>query len=384
MRDKEIDLLIVSSPENVFYLTGAPTSFTASNRILFCVKRYSPVFCVVPSDGEPILILSASAFEVCQKYSWIKDLRLYETGTYVKRPKPLQTLGKEPDDVLVSATKGQFQSTHKRNPKVGIEFNDLGVRDYQFLIKAIDNVNIFDATPLLMESRMIKNDEEIRRFEKATDILCKVMHEIEDACTDKPRPTELDLDILLKSELLKEGAQSWQQTTIAAGKVGGPDICNQPVPNRRIKNGDVIRLDIGCVYEGYCADLSRTFAVETIPSYAKKAYEVIRMAYDLYLSELKPGTPASRINKLAVDYVRKNLDKNYQRGYVGHGVGVEVYDRPFLSENDHTPLEKGMTLSYEIPYHIFGRCGLNLEDSVLITDHGNRLISDYDRDIIVV
>lgn len=376
MRSVGLDLLIVSSPENVFYLTDVPSSFTAANRLLFCSRRNSPMMCILPREGEPTLILSAAALDIARKHTWIKDLRLYATGTYILRKEPLRLCGNTFSEALCSVVKEKAI----QGAKVGIERNDLNVSNYES-IKSV-SLNLVDGSEPIMQSRMIKNSEEVRRFKRANQILCKVFGKIESECKD--RPTESELDFVLKTELMKNGAESWQQTTIAAGRVSGPDIYNQPVPNRRIREGDVIRMDVGCVYKGYTADLSRTFAVRKAPERAVKAYKVLRDAFTLYLDDLVPGTKASSINSRVVDYVRKNLDKNYYRGNVGHGVGVELYDRPLLGPDDFTPLEKNMTLSYEVPYHIHGMGGLNIEDSVLITEKGKSVVSKFDRDLIIV
>jgi Xaa-Pro aminopeptidase len=379
MNDSDIDLLVVSAPENVFYISDVPTSFTSSNRLLFCSRRNGPLMCLVPVEGDPTLILSAAALDVTTRNSWIKDLRLYATGTYIWRKKSVDLTAKT---FIETLEKVVSEKLNKNSAKIGIEFNDLNVTNYEALKKTFSNHSFVEGTQTLLLSRMIKNQEEISRFRKANQILCKVMRKIENALKD--RPTEGELDILLKSQMLRDGAESWQQTTIAAGKVSGPDIYNQPVPRRRMKKGDLVRLDVGCVYRGYTADLSRTYAVKEVPPRAAKTYQVLKEAFLKYLDLFEPGTKSSDINIGVVNYVREHLDKEYYRGNVGHGVGVELYDKPILGADDSTPLEIGMTLSYEVPYHISGLGGLNLEDSVLITKRSKEVVSEYDRDIIVV
>jgi Xaa-Pro aminopeptidase len=380
MQTNNLDALVVSAPENVFYVSDVPTSFTASNRLLFCSRRNSPLMCVVPREGETSLVLSAAALDVVTRHSWMKDFRLYATGTYIWRKKPVVVDGTTFMETLVKTVSDKL--TTRKDGNIGIELNDISAINYQNLRKAFPNSKFVDGNEVLMLCRMIKNSEEVRRFKKANDILCKVIRKIEVACKD--RPTETELDLVLKSEMMKEGAESWQQSTIAAGRTSGPDIYNQPVPGRRIKRGDLIRLDIGCVYQGYTADLSRTFAVEKAPARAVKTYKVLKGAFMKYLDSMNPGTPASKINIGVVEYVKNNLDVNYYRGNVGHGVGVELYDKPLLSSVDDTPLQNGMTLSYEIPYHISGLGGLNIEDSILIGKRTKQVVSRYDRDIIIV
>lgn len=380
MNDSDIDLLIVSAPENVFYISDVPTSFTSSNRLLFCSRRTGPLMCLVPREGDPALILSAAALDVTTRNTWIKDLRLYATGTYIWRKRSIDLTAKTFIETLGKVVSEKLGN--KNSAKIGIEVNDLSVVTYEALKKTFPNQSFVEGTQTLMLSRMIKNQKEISRFRKANQILCKVMKKIENALKD--RPTEEELDILLKSQMLRDGAESWQQTTIAAGKVSGPDIYNQPVPNRRIEKGDLVRLDVGCVYKGYTADLSRTYAVKQVPPRAAKTYEVLKDAFLKHLDLFEPGTKSSDINIGVVNYVREHLDKEYYRGNVGHGVGIELYDKPILGADDSTPLETGMTLSYEVPYHISGLGGLNLEDSVLITKRSKEVVSDYDRDIIAV
>lgn len=336
--------------------------------------------CIVPREGDPALVLSAAAQDVATRNSWIRDLRLYATGTYIWRKSKVKLQAKTFVETLLKVVSEKI--SRKDFGKIGIEMNDFSIANYEAMKKAFLKQTFVDGSETLMWSRMIKNQEEILRFKKANQILCKTLGKIEDALRDKP--TEVDLDILLKHELLRQGAESWQQTTIAAGKVSGPDIYNQPLPKRKIRTGDLIRLDVGCVYKGYTADLSRTYAVEKVHPRALKTYKVLKDAFLECMNLLEPGTKASEINISVVTYVKEHLDKEYYRGNVGHGVGVELYDKPILAAEDHTPLQEGMTLSYEVPYHIWGLGGLNLEDSVLITKKSKHVISKYNRDIIVV
>ena len=337
--------------------------------------------CVVPKEGDPVLVLSAAALDVTSRHTWIKDLRLYATGTYIWRKNPVKLAGKNHLETLTK-TISEKLGPASNTGTIGIETNDLSTANAQALQSAFPQAKFIDGLETLMLSRMIKNDEEIVRFKKSNAILCKVMKKIEAAMKD--RPTERDLDIILKTEMMKEGAESWMQTTIAAGTISGPDIYNQPVPSRKIRTGDLIRLDVGCVYKGYTADLSRTFAVDKVPLRAEKTYKVLLEAFTEHLDDFSLGTPASKINVEIVDYIRAKLDKEYYRGNVGHGVGVELYDKPILGADDHTEFQKGMTLSFEVPYHISGLGGLNIEDSILMTSKGKQVVSKYDRNIIVV
>lgn len=269
-----------------------------------------------------------------------------------------------------------------RNKIIGIEYHDISLDLFEKIRKSFNQNKIVNSSSILMESRMIKNPEEVYRWKRATEILVKVMKRLEEGFKDGL--TEQELNIFLKTELLKEGADSWHQTTIAIGKDNGPDIYDQPDPRKRPEKGDIIRVDLGAVHKGYTCDLSRTYAVETVPERARKIYGIIKEAQRLELEAAKPNVKASELYEKAVSYVKKNLDPEYYRGNVGHGVGVELYDYPIISASDNNHLQPSMTLSLEVPYHVKELGGLNVEDSVLITEDGNEIISNYERDNIIV
>ncbi|MDG6995801.1 MAG: aminopeptidase P family N-terminal domain-containing protein, partial [Nitrososphaerota archaeon] len=122
MGDVDIDVLIVSAPENVFYVSGVPTSFTSSNHLLFCSRRNSPVMCVVPREGEPSLVLSAAALDVATRNSWIRDLRLYATGTYIWRKNQVKLEAKTFHYTLQKVVLEKL--SNKTSGKIGVELND--------------------------------------------------------------------------------------------------------------------------------------------------------------------------------------------------------------------------------------------------------------------
>jgi Xaa-Pro dipeptidase len=380
MQKYNVNVIVVTSPENVFYVSGVPTNYTAPNRLLFSstLRRDTPITCVIPNEGEPSIIFHAAAYDVVYKNSWIKDHRIIPTGTYVWREKKLEIPYQSYEDALIKTIKDHL----KPNGTLALEYRDINLSLFETIKKNFKENTLIDAYQILMESRMIKNEEEINRWKKATEILVKVMKKLEGAFRD--RLNEQELNVFLKTELLKEGADSWQQTTIAIGGDNGPDIYNQPDPNKRPEKGDIIRIDIGAVYKGYTCDLSRTYAIEYVPERAKRIYSVIKEAYYIELENAKPGVKASEVYEKVVNYVKKNLDPEYYRGNVGHGVGVELYDNPLISASDNTPLQENMTLSLEVPYHVKGLGGFNVEDSVLITKKGNEIVSKYERDSIII
>jgi len=373
-----LDALVAAGPENVFYLSDLPVSPVSSNRLLFVVRSSSPSFCVVTRNGDAKLVMTSAAVDLARANSWVSEFRTYKTGTYIVRPKALvsKDVAADPLQALVKTVQED-----RKIGKVGIDSKMASASIVDGFRSLLRGSKVVDSSILFELLRMIKSKEEIARFVKANDIVCRAINKVIGEARVGTREDELHN--ILKSSILNDGGTLWQQTTIASGPENGPDIYAQPT-SRKLTKGDIIRLDIGGVYKGYTADLSRTLAVGEASAEARKIYRVLRDAEQILVDECKPGVKASHLHGLVVKYVKKHLDSGYERGNVGHGVGVDLYDRPFISANDDTEMQAGMTLSLEVPYHKVALGGFNVEDSVLVRENDVKLVSDLPRELIIV
>lgn len=378
MESENLDVLLALTPENVFYLSDLPVSPVSPNRLLNVVKNSSPSFCIIPREGEAKLVVTNAGIEVAEKNSWVKDIRTYATGTYIVRPErsSREIIAADPVDALAKVL-----VTLGKNLRVGADEKTAASGILGRLKTAAKGVRFVDATTIFENLRMIKSPEEVRRFREANKILCAAIEKLIDEAG--VGVSEEELLRVLKSTILKEGGDSWQQTTVAIGPDNGPDIYNQPT-QRKMKRGEITRVDVGCVYRGYTADLSRTLVAGQAAQEATRLYRVLQEAELDLLDSCKPGVKASEMHALVVKYVRKHFDKKYFRGNVGHGCGVELYDMPVISKDDYTEMQEGMTLSLEVPYHKFGLGGFNIEDSVVVTKRGAEIVSDLPRELIMV
>lgn len=377
MTKEDIDVLLASSPANVYYITDMPSGYTSPNRLLYTVKDTTPTYGVIPVEEDPKLIITNAAAELAGKHAWIKDQRTYSTGVYIVRPAgKLKDYGTTATEALITTLKEV--RNHKR---IAVEKDRMSVSLLEILEKSLPNTKIIDGSPLFRQLRMIKTPEEIRRFREATRICCKVISKVVDSI--EKGVSEKDLVTLLQTTILREGGDSWHQTTIAIGPENGPNIYNQP-SDRKVADGDVIRVDVGCVFDGYTADLARTIVFGRVPEEAREIYGAVKSACDQGIAAMKPGVKTSDIHKIIRDVVRQRYDVHYTRGNVGHGVGVELYDEPMVTEENSQQLMPGMTMSIEAPYHKFGLGGLIVEDSILITEDGHEVVSDINRGLFTV
>jgi len=144
---------------------------------------------------------------------------------------------------------------------------------------------------------------------------------------------------------------------------------------RRLAKNDTALLDIGCVYQGYCSDLTRTFFLGKICELQKQIYSLVSEAQTLAVKGIRSGRKASDIDGIARSVISR-------RGYgpqfihsTGHGVGIDIHEPPRISNKDNTVLKPGMVITVEPGIYLPGKFGVRIEDTVLVTHKGNEVLT---------
>ena len=169
-------------------------------------------------------------------------------------------------------------------------------------------------------------------------------------------------------------------TVLAFGERGAlPNAV--PTDWRKLRPGDAIRFDIGCKTEGYSSDIART-AVFGEPS--REAAALLRRDPRGRAGRDRrhaPGVAAKDVFAAAVEATREAGIPHYRRHHVGHGIGLDTYDAPMLNETTETPLEPGMVFEVETPYYELGFAGLQVEDTVVVTEDGCKVLTRSTREL---
>jgi Xaa-Pro aminopeptidase len=153
---------------------------------------------------------------------------------------------------------------------------------------------------------------------------------------------------------------------------------------RILRPGDLVRFDIGCVYQGYWSDIARTAVVGPPSARQASYYAALRAGVAAEVERVRPGMTAGELFDIAVNTVRGGGLTHYQRHHVGHAIGLSVYERPVITPNATTILQPGMVFCLETPYYELGWGGMMLEDTGVLTDTGFELFTSIDRDLVVV
>jgi Xaa-Pro aminopeptidase len=194
--------------------------------------------------------------------------------------------------------------------------------------------------------------------------------------------TERELYDRLGDLMKKHG----QDSVAFANPYSGPNSSSpHHVPgDRMVQEGDVVLFDFGGRYKGYYSDTSRTVVVGSMPEEFEKVYNVVLGAQQAGIDVIKPGVPIGDVDVAAREYITEAGYGEYFTHRVGHGIGLDDHEPPYLTSDNREPLQVGMTFSVEPGIYLPGRFGVRIEDTVLVTEDRGERLSHCTRDILVV
>ncbi|MBN1795434.1 MAG: aminopeptidase P family protein [Sedimentisphaerales bacterium] len=218
--------------------------------------------------------------------------------------------------------------------------------------------------------RRTKDQAEIATIKKAARIANKAL-----AITRKKirtGMTENEVTGILELEMRKLGAKFGFETIIAFGPNGSRPH-HQPT-GRKLKKNDSVLIDFGAQIDGYTCDITRTFAVGKPGRLFEKMYKIVAESQQAAIDSIKAGVNLKDVDKAARDVMRKYGLTPYGHG-TGHGLGMEVHEEPRLSEKAKGKLQAGDVITIEPGIYIPGKIGIRIEDDVLVTENGCKILS---------
>jgi Xaa-Pro aminopeptidase len=236
-----------------------------------------------------------------------------------------------------------------------------------------------DASPWMLERRACKTPAEVRLLEKAARLVELAI----DGCLDLvgPGTTELDLARSIAGTV-GDGGGTPRFVVVASGERSAlSDVAATP---RSIERGDLVRFDIGCTLDGYWADLGRTVVVGPPTALQQDRYDAVFAGEQALLDTARPGVTAAALFDVAMSGVLAHGLAPYRRHHCGHAIGSEVYERPIIAPGWDVELIEGMTFCFETPFYELGWGGMMVEDTVVITDEGCRMLNGSDRSLRVL
>ena len=231
----------------------------------------------------------------------------------------------------------------------------------------------------LEKARAKKTKIELEKIKKAQ----LITHESFNRTLGSIRPGLTELEIAKEFEFLakKLGASSVSFESIVASGVNS-SYPHSKISNRKIGKKDVILLDVGVNFEGYMSDMSRTVFIGESSKKQKEVYKLVLEAQDLAFSKIKPGVKCCEIDNAVRNFIDATKYKGCFLHSTGHGVGLNIHEKPYISHNSEDVLEPGMIFTIEPGIYIEGEFGVRIEDMVLVTENGYENLTSTNKEII--
>ena len=345
MGEKKLDAVLLTNILNVRYFSGftgttAITLLTREKRYLVTDFRYI---------SQATLECSSSGFEVVRE----DKLPLEKVGTLLKELGVVR-LGIEDQSVTLA----QFENFKK-------------------YFGALEYIPLGDS---LLKIRMVKTPEEIELIEKSVEIIDRALAEV----APKIKPggmSEQDVATELEYAIRKFGAQEASFKFIVAS--GERSALPHGVATDKIIGEGFLTIDFGAFYKGYASDMTRTFYIGENPTPKHlEIYEVVKEAQRRAIEAAKPGMTNRELDSIARDYIASQGYGEYFGHGLGHGIGLQIHEYPGVSyKAEEMVLEPGMIITIEPGIYIDGFGGVRIEDDILITPTGNRVLNRSHKEV---
>jgi Xaa-Pro aminopeptidase len=231
--------------------------------------------------------------------------------------------------------------------------------------------------------RRVKDDSELaamgRAIRAAEETMAAVTPLVE------PGVALSDLADAVNQELARAGSRCPSFTTHLFTNFGEGELDSGTASGRTpIPEHTSVMFDFGGVVDGYCSDFGRTVYCGEPSAEYREIYDVMLAAHEAGRAAAAVGVPAREVNAACRGPIEEAGLGEHFRHRMGHGIGMDVHERPFLSEEDETPLERGMTFTDEPSILITGRFGLRIEDIIVCEEGGGRRLNSYPTELAAV
>ena len=345
MKDLGVEAVLLSSPYNRRYISG----FTGSNAYLYI------------SPNQQILLTDFRYLE--QAAAQCPDFQIVEYRN-------------------VGLTETLEKYLQADNVKIcGFEGNQMTFAEYRLLVDKLPAVEWKSIGDVVEELRMLKTPEELVLLRKASQIGDQAFSHMLDFI--KPGLTEKEIGIELEFTMRKLGAEGLSFESIIASGVNGARPHARPT-DKPIRQGELLTMDFGCIYQGYCSDMTRTVAIGEVSDQLKEIYEITLKAHLESLAALKPGLTGAAVDTVARDIITEAGYGQYFGHSLGHSVGLEVHEAPYLGQRETRTLKANMLETIEPGIYLPGIGGVRIEDLAVLTETGAESLVTSEKKLIIL
>lgn len=341
LKDNNIDGILISNSANIFYFSG----FTGTSaKLLICEEaRYLITDFRYAAQAKN----NDLNFEVLIED---KEHTLYNIVNQLRRKHKLNVLALEGDYI----SRNQWLAYEKHLTSRLVDFN-------------VDFI------------REIKAADEIKTIKKAIEIAELAFEEILPLI--KVGVSEKSLALKLEYKMLELGAEAIAfNTIVASGKRGA--LPHGVASDKLIENNELITFDYGCVYNGYCSDITRTVAIGKPDNRLIEIYDIVLAANKLGIESLKANILGSEVDKIVRDFIDSTKYKGLFGHGLGHSIGIDIHENPRLRNDVDQMLKVNNVVTIEPGIYVDGLGGVRIEDDVLILADKVEVLTSLNKELI--
>ena len=239
----------------------------------------------------------------------------------------------------------------------------------------------FKAQKLIDSPRYTKDRQELKIIEEAEAIGDRAFSHMLEFM--KAGMTEREIALELEMTMKKQGASALSFSTIAASGVRS-SMPHGVATDKTVKKGELLTLDFGCVYKGYCSDMTRTVVFGAPDGKQKEIYDIVLKAQQTALEGIYEGIPCAAADRLARNVIKEAGFGEYFGHSLGHSVGIEIHEMPCFSPKSTDKLSEGNVLSVEPGIYIDGWGGVRIEDLIAVIDGNIVNFAHSPKNLIVI
>lgn len=366
MVKNNLDALVLSSPEAIFYATGYASSF------LYTSWNIGTTLAIVLADGPcEVVMVEFERPTFLRETNHQMKCNTYPNYIFIDDDEADQgEKSAQPDLNTSLRIAAEIIHAKKSNPRVGMELDTLPHSRFEYAFQVFGKENLVNCLEVLRRVRAIKTDWEIDVLRRAAIGAERAMLE----CAHYIEPGWSEADIW---NAFRDACYRQYPDVNNIGFV--PSFGNNyapmfiPNPDVIVKEGDIICLDNGPVIDNYNSDLCRTFVLGKARPEQEEIYRILKKGHDREMELIGPGVKMSDVFHEVMDTIYKaGMTPKYKRGHLGHSVGCNKYieEYPIISAESNDVFEVGMVLCIETPYYSSKLGGFNLEDEIVITENG--------------
>lgn len=343
LEENGLDALIITSSINRRYVTG----FTGTAGAVLITK------------GDAI---------------FITDFRYTEQAA--EQAKGFQII--EHKQLITKEIKDQLKNLNVK--RLGFEKDHVTYSQFENYKKELE-VELAPVNGIIETLRLTKDTAELEIMRKAAKIADEAFEHIQSFI--KPGVKEIEISNELEFFMRKQGATSSSFDIIVASGFRSA-LPHGVASDKEIQAGELVTMDYGALYNGYCSDITRTVAVGEIDEKLKEIYDTVLEAQRRGVDGIRPGITGKEADALTRDYIKEKGYGDYFGHSTGHGLGMEVHEGPGLSFRSDKKLKPGMVVTVEPGIYVPEVGGCRIEDDVVVTESGNERLTFSTKELVHV